>query len=117
MTSKATIGGHRPLEVHGVTLRRSAQGRAVDGLGYGIGGEPGTPVVGTELGDGEAAAVDGDGGTHGHVVEYDVGADDQASAVAVVVRLAHDARLLNDAGEHLLLPRMVVPRSDTTGEQ
>src|ERR1700722_20251215 len=86
MASQARTGGQRPLEIHDVPGLFLAERSAAQRLSRKIGGK----VIARELGDREAAAVDGD-------------------AVAEL-RLGSDSRRLGEAYAHAGIAAVAVER-------
>ena len=92
------LRGHRTLEVDPVAGLDTAQARLVERLLHDVGG----PRVAVALGDGQAAAVDGDRVAEPGVGQHVLGVDGQPEGVALVLDPGHGAELLDDPGEHQL---------------
>ena len=99
--------GDRALEVDLVARLDAGEAGLVERLLHDVGG----PRVAVALGDGQAAAVDGDRVAQPGVREDVLGMDGEPDGITLVLDPGDGAELLDDPGEHQLSPGCMVRRT------
>ena len=99
VAAEPLVDGDGAFEVDPVAGGHAAERGLVERLLHQVGG----PAAVAELGDGQAAAVDGDRVAQARALEHGGRGDGEPDGVALVGDLGDGAELLDDAGEHQLL--------------
>ena len=99
--------GDRALEVDPVARLDAGEAGLVERLLHDVGG----PGVAVALGDGEAAAVDGDRVAQPGIRQHVLGVDGEPDGIALVLDPGDGAELFDDPGEHQLSPGCMVRRT------